>query len=615
MIKAASLVLAAGLFLSGATPVPGPHLPQVVPNDNRVPAGMLRGDTLEIDLEVRMATWFPEADSGPAVEVAAFAEVGKAPSIPAPLIRVTEGTIVVARVRNLLTDSTITLHGLLTRPVAAKDSVVLRPGDSTVIRFTAGAPGTYLYAALLGFRRFNIDDERDQLAGALIIDPVGGSPPDRVFVMNIWGRTIDSATYGNALTINGRSWPWTERISAHVGDTLRWRVINTTARPHPMHLHGFYFRLDAIGDGLTDSIYPPADRKLLVTQSLRSFNTMTMTWTPDRPGNWLFHCHIGFHVLPGARVNPPPHDHPDYGSHDPMRHMSGLVLGIEVQQPAGYAAEAREQPERLRLYIQEGEPKGRSARSLGFVLQRGATPPRPDSVEIPGSPLILTRGRPTDITVINRLKKETSVIHWHGIELESYSDGVAGWSGSGDRLAPSVAPGDSFVARLTLPRAGTFMYHTHLNDIDQITSGLYGGIVVVDPDRPFDPTRDHLFVVGWDGMGGDSTGPHSLVNGERLPPPLELKAEVSHRFRFVNIGPADRMTFMIFQDTSLVSWRLVAKDGADLPANQVRSSPARFRFDVGETFDTEVVFRPGEYRLVAARNPAFPFYIRRLVVR
>ena len=65
-------------------------------------------------------------------------------------------------------------------------------------------------------------------------------------MMNIWGDLLDSTTYRNALAINGRSWPYTERIEATVGDSVRWRVINATARPHPMHLHGFYFRIDGL---------------------------------------------------------------------------------------------------------------------------------------------------------------------------------------------------------------------------------------------------------------------------------------------------------------------------------------------------------------------------------
>ena len=588
-------------------------LPLVHPNDNRIPAGRLRGDTLQLRLEVRMATWRPEADSGPAIAVAAFAEAGKVPSIPGPLIRVRTGTTIVASITNALPDSTISIHGFLTRPAVARDSLVLRPGESAVVRFAAGEPGTYFYQATLGNHRLEVDEEREQVAGALIVDPAGGSPPDRIFMMNIWGHRIDSATYGSALTINGRSWPYTERINAGVGDTLRWRVINVSERNHPMHLHGFYYRMDAHGDGLTDTLYRPDDRRLIVTHGLRPFRTMFLTWSPDRPGNWLFHCHISFHVLPESRIHPPPGDHADYKAHDPERHMSGLVLGIRVRPTSGYAEEERREPERLRLFIQEGAKRGRAQRALGFVLQQGPAPPRSDSIVIPGSPIILTRGRPADIVVINRLT-EPSAIHWHGIELESYSDGVAGWSGAGDRLAPSIMPGDSFVARLTLPRAGTFMYHTHLNDIEQITSGLYGGIVVLEPGQRFDPTSDHLFVAGWDGAAEDSTGPRTLINGDSLPLPMELAAG-THRFRFVNIGPANRFNFMIFRDTVPATWRRVAKDGAELPLHQAVLGPARQMLDVGETFDATMILEPGEYRLVAARDPKQPYYGRRLVVR
>ena len=608
----AARLLATVLAFGAPAAFPAPDLPRVVPNDNRIAAGRLHADTLELDLEVRMAVWYPEADSGPGVEVAVFAEAGKPPVIPAPLIRVPEGTMIRVRMRNLLVDSAITVHGFVTRPAAVSDSVVVTPGGEATRAFASGAPGTYFYFANLGHHRLNVDEERQQLGGALIVDPAGGSPPDRVFVINIWGRTIDSTTYGNALAINGRSWPWTERIRAEMGDTLRWRVINTSVRPHPMHLHGFYFRLDALGNGLSDSAIAPLDRRLLVTQLMRPFTAMQITWSPDRPGNWLFHCHIGFHVLPGARINPVPAGHADWGSHEAERHMSGLIVGIEVGAPPVPADIGRGEPERLRLFIQEGKPMGRAPRSLGFVLQRGAGEPRPDSVEIPGTTLYLTRGRPTDITVINRTR-EASIIHWHGIELESYSDGVAGWSGSAERLAPSVAPGDSFTARLTLPRAGTFMYHTHLNDIEQLTSGLYGGIVVTEPGAR-DPTRDHLFVVGWDGEVEDSTGPTRLVNGSQRPAPLELAAGVTQRFRFANIGAANGAVFRIWQDTSLVAWRVVAKDGAEFAAHQVRGEPARFYIDVGETFDAEVELPAGEYRLTAG-NPARPFFVQRMVVR
>lgn len=607
---------AAGTLLWSAAPWrdtgPDRVLPIVHANDNRIPAGRMRGDTLALELEVRRASWRPEADSGPSLEVAAFGEVGAEPLIPGPLIRVRTGTAIAATVANRLSDSTITVYGLFTHGTGAGDSVVLLPGTSATVTFAAGAPGTYLYMAVLGKRVFDseVDDEQETASGAFIVDPAGGSPPDRILMMNIWGQTLDSVTYRNALAINGRSWPYTERIEATVGDSVRWRVINATVRPHPMHLHGFYFRLDALGDGRSDSTLPLGDRPLAVTQTLNPFETMAMTWVPDRAGNWLFHCHIGFHVVPDTRLAPPAPGSHDRMAHDPTVHMAGLVLGIAVHPAAGGVEPARGPARRLRLFVQEGKPRARAARGMGYVLQRGARGPAPDSIEAVSSLLVLTRGEPTDIVVYNRLH-EPAAIHWHGIELESFSDGVAGWSGTGRHLAPSIQPGDSFVARLTLPRAGTFIYHTHMNDIEQLTSGLYGGIVVLEPGQRFDPRQDHIFVAGWD---SDAEPIHLLVNGDSLPPPLVLQARVAHRFRFVNIGAAARFPFALYRDSSLVQWRRLARDGAELAAAMRRTTPAREWVDVGETRDVEFMPEPGEYRLVIG-NPAQPLWARAVRVR
>ena len=586
--------------------------PPAHPNDNRVPAGRLRGDTLELRLEVRMATWRPEADSGPAIEVAAFAEEGRAPEIPAPLIRVPAGTIIVASVRNALADSTIAVHGLVTHPSARDDSLMLRPGESTTVTFAAGDAGTYAYWAALASHphRLGVDPEREQLAGAFVVDPPGGSPPDRIMVINTWGTLLDSITYRNALTINGRSWPYTERIEASVGDTVRWRVVNASWRGHPMHLHGFYFRVDGLGDGLTDAILPPGKRPMAVTQRLAPFQTMALTWVPERAGHWLFHCHIGFHVVPDIRLDPPPPESHDRMAHDPAVHMAGLVMGIVVRPAPGGIEPVRGKARRLHLFVQEGARRGRAPRALGYVLQRGARAPARDSIETGSSLLVLTRGEPTDIVVVNRLA-EPAAIHWHGIELESFSDGVAGWSGSGNHLAPSIQPGDSFVAHLTLPRAGTFIYHTHMNDIEQLTSGLYGGIVVLEPGRRFDPRRDHIFVAGWD---SDAEPIDLLVNGDSLPPPLHLAAGVPHRFRFVNIGAAARWPFSVYRDSSLVEWRMLARDGAELPPPQTLTEPSVERVDVGETRDVEFIPAPGTYRLVVG-DPTKPEWVQVLLAQ
>ena len=135
--------------------------------------------------------------------------------------------------------------------------------------------------------------------------PAGAHPDDRVFVINIWGQMLDSVNYSNALAINGRSFPWDETMTATVGDTVRWRWINASWRPHPMHLHGFFFRVDSKGDGFRDTTYTAAQRRLAVTETMGIWQTMNIVWSPDRPGNWLFHCHIGFHATPYAKLDPP----------------------------------------------------------------------------------------------------------------------------------------------------------------------------------------------------------------------------------------------------------------------------------------------------------------------
>jgi len=564
----------------------------VVSNDNRTPAGRLVGDTLHLSLVVGMATWHPEAPDGYPIDVAAFAEEGKPFQVPGPLIRVREGTVLDIQIQNQLTDSTLTIGGLASRPMSPNDTTVLAPGATEHLRFLAGAPGTYLYYATLG--KQDTLAERQQLAGGFVVDSVGSKADDRIFVMNIWGNPIDSGGYRNALAINGRSFPYDERVTATVGDTLRWRWINATVRRHPMHLHGFYFRVNASGSLFADTVLSAGDRRDVVTESMAPGATMSMVWSPDRPGNWLFHCHIGFHVIAeAASLDPPPMDGAHRFSNDIGHHMAGLVLGISVRAPAGWRPPPYPHPRKIRLLVQEGPKHLKAPRALGYVMQRGATPPAPDSTEIPGSVLVLTRGEPAEITVVNHLKEATSV-HWHGIELESYWDGVVGWSGDSSHMAQRIEPGDSFVAHLRLPRAGTFIYHTHLNDFEQFTSGLYGAIVVLEPGQRFDPETDHVFVVGWD---GPADPPDLVVNGASKPAPLVLKAGRDHRLRFVNIGMAARLWVTIMRDSTLQRWRPVARDGADLASGN-RVEPARLVIDVGQTADA--IFRPpsaGVYHL------------------
>jgi FtsP/CotA-like multicopper oxidase with cupredoxin domain len=588
---------------------------RVVANDNRMPAGELRDGVLTLRLDAVEGLWYPERDFGPGLEIDAFAEAGRAPSSPGPLIRVPTGTEVRVVVNNRL-DRVLTLHGFADGSMPSlgegeprDPGLEVQPGASREVRFHAIRPGTYYYWGRTRELPVELGAFEDgQLSGALIVDPPGRSVDDRILFVALWDDASDTAAAritGRAtrhtFLVNGLSWPHTERYVATVGDTLRWRVINASVGSHPMHLHGFYYKVESRGDAAYDTIYAPDAHRLVVTELMRRGTTMAMSWTPRRPGNWLFHCHFIAHMTSGQRLGQPVRF--AYGAagkppqplaatathgdvHDAFTGMAGLVSGIEVRPAPGQAIPVEEPRRRvLRLYANArarffGEEAG-----YGFVLQEGATPPARDSVRVPGTPLALVLGEPVEIRVFNRAP-EAITVHWHGIELDSYYDGVGGWSGGGTRIAPAIAPGDSFVVRMTPDRAGTFIYHTHNEEGAQLNRGLYGPLIVLEPGARYDAATDRILLLGWGGTGPDAA---PLLNGNATPPTIELRAGATYRLRFINITPSNNQRVRLVADSQTVlTWRRFAKDGATLPSSQAIQASADQFIGAGETYDFEI---------------------------
>ncbi|MEE8572788.1 MAG: multicopper oxidase domain-containing protein, partial [Gemmatimonadota bacterium] len=247
-------------------------LPRVVFNDNREPAGTLSGGVLELDLEVQEADWHLLGEDRPAGEVLAFAEAGEPPSIPGPLIRVPLGTEIHVTVTNFL-DTMVVIHGL-----DARRDGVLRPlrvpaGGTRDVGFPADIPGTYFYwAAVTGRPLSDRAFEDSQLSGALVVDPPGAPTDDDVMLIGMWyDRRLPDGEPDRGrefLVINGRPWPLTERLTYSLGDSIRWRLINTSTSIHAMHLHGFYYRVDARGDISRDTVYWQAQRRMAVTERM-----------------------------------------------------------------------------------------------------------------------------------------------------------------------------------------------------------------------------------------------------------------------------------------------------------------------------------------------------------
>jgi FtsP/CotA-like multicopper oxidase with cupredoxin domain len=79
-----------------------------------------------------------------------------------------------------------------------------------------------------------------------------------------------------------------------------------------------------------------------------------------------------------------------------------------------------------------------------------------------------------------------------------------------------------------------------------------------------------------------------LINGNPQPDPLQLQAGTRYRLRLINI--TDNFVDMrvrLTSDGAPVQWKIIAKDGADLPPAQLKSSTADMFLTVGETYDVE----------------------------
>jgi FtsP/CotA-like multicopper oxidase with cupredoxin domain len=107
----------------------------------------------------------------------------------------------------------------------------------------------------------------------------------------------------------------------------------------------------------------------------------------------------------------------------------------------------------------------------------------------PGPTIEAVEGDRVRIFVTNKLPEHTSV-HWHGIQVPSGMDGVAGMT------QPHIKPGKTFVYEFTLLRAGTHMYHPHADEMVQMAMGMMGLFIIHPKDpRQMRVDRDFAFVM------------------------------------------------------------------------------------------------------------------------
>ncbi len=165
---------------------------------------------------------------------------------------------------------------------------------------------------------------------------------------------------------------------------------------------------------------------------------------------------------------------------------------------------------------------------------------------LPGPLIVAKRGDRLDVHFENGLAEPTT-IHFHGIRLPNAMDGVP------DMTQSAVQPGATFDYSFTLPDAGLYWYHPHYDTLAELGSGLYGAILVEDPEEPSDLGDESVLVlsdVSVDAQGAllppssdpaaviaGSDGNVVLVNG-RVHPTLDVQSGRRQRLRIVNAARA-----------------------------------------------------------------------------
>lgn len=118
---------------------------------------------------------------------------------------------------------------------------------------------------------------------------------------------------------------------------------------------------------------------------------------------------------------------------------------------------------------------------------RGGNPPVTNAETldgtIPRAPILLDVGDTLIVRLINDLPYPTG-IHWHGIELENYSDGTEVTQNEviGGPIVNGLQTGGTFLYKFIVPKPGIFWFHPHHhNSTNRAFRGQYGMIVVSEP--------------------------------------------------------------------------------------------------------------------------------------
>lgn len=287
------------------------------------------------------------------------------------------------------------------------------------------------------------------------------------------------------------------------------------------------------------------------------------------------------------------------------RHFAGglaVALGVLALRPMAFGQPAPENGGFRILRATKGLVRLRGQ-------ERSATPVWGYDAQVPGPTLRLRRGEELKIRLVNDLPEPT-LIHWHGLRLPNAMDGVP------HLTQDPVEPGKSFDYRFTVPDAGTFWYHSHLYSSEQLERGLYGALIVDEP-QPVDVDQDLVLVLDdWrlaeDGSVHEASfrSMHDAAHAGRLGRLLTVNSQETMtipvrinerlRLRFINAANARVFAPRIEGHSPWV----MAVDGQ--PAEPFPARDGRVMLGPGSRVDLflDIVGEPGNVVAIKADNGA-----------
>ncbi|MBU2089410.1 MAG: multicopper oxidase domain-containing protein, partial [Alphaproteobacteria bacterium] len=216
----------------------------------------------------------------------------------------------------------------------------------------------------------------------------------------------------------------------------------------------------------------------------------------------------------------------------------------------------------------------------------------------PGPELRLRQNEILEVAVENGIDQPTT-LHWHGIRLPNAMDGVPGVT------QDAIAPGGRFTYRFAVPDAGTYWYHPHLGASEQIGRGLYGPLIVEEPE-PIRVDRELVWLLDDWRLGRDAQildgfdDLHDKTHGGRIGNTLTLNGKLTEsvpvragerlRLRLINVANG-RLFSLDFQGHNP---QIIALDGHPVTPH----APQGGRITLGPGMRADIVLdlqgKPGE---------------------